>query len=38
VRPLADAKAALGEEAFDVAWALGEGMAPEEMVAFAQPR
>jgi non-specific serine/threonine protein kinase len=31
----AEAKAALGEEAFAAAWARGEAMTPEEMVAFA---
>jgi predicted ATPase/class 3 adenylate cyclase len=35
-RALADAKAALGEEAFAAAWARGEAMALEDIVAFAQ--
>jgi hypothetical protein len=33
-RAVADAKAALGEEAFAAAWARGEAMTPEEIVAF----
>jgi hypothetical protein len=34
---VADARAALGERAFAAAWARGEAMTPEEMVAFATP-
>ena len=35
---LADAKAALGEEAFAAAWARGEAMTPEDIVAFCTAR
>jgi hypothetical protein len=34
-RTVAESKAALGEEAFAAAWARGEAMTPEEIVAFA---
>jgi predicted ATPase len=34
---VAEAKAALGEDAFGAAWARGEAMAPEEIVAFTMP-
>ena len=34
---VAEAKAALGEDAFGAAWARGEAMTPEEIVAFAMP-
>jgi hypothetical protein len=34
-RAVAEAKAALGEEAFAAAWARGEAMTPEEIVVFA---
>jgi hypothetical protein len=33
-RAVADAKAALGEEAFSSAWARGDGMTPDEIVQF----
>jgi predicted ATPase/class 3 adenylate cyclase len=33
---VAEAKAALGEDAFAAAWARGEAMTPDEIVAFAQ--
>jgi hypothetical protein len=33
-RALADAKAALGEEAFTAAWARGGAMTAEEIIAF----
>ena len=33
-RALSDARASLGEEAFDAAWARGKAMTPEEIVAF----
>ena len=33
---VAAAKAALGDDAFDAAWVRGEGMTPEEIVAFAE--
>jgi tetratricopeptide (TPR) repeat protein len=36
-RAVADAKAALGEEAFAAARARGEGMTPEEIIAFTMP-
>jgi hypothetical protein len=32
---VADAKAALGEDAFAAAWARGQAMTPEEIVEFA---
>ncbi len=32
-----EAKAALGEDAFAAAWSRGEGMTPEEIVAFTMP-
>ena len=35
-RAVADAKAALGEQAFAEAWARGEAMTTDEIVAFAQ--
>jgi predicted ATPase len=35
-RAVADAKAALGDDAFAAAWARGEAMTPDEIVAFAQ--
>ena len=37
-RAAADAKAALGDEAFRAAWACGESMTAAEIVAFAQAR
>jgi predicted ATPase len=36
-RAVADARAALGEEAFSEAWARGEAMTPEELAAFTMP-
>ena len=36
-RAVAAAKATLGDDAFDAAWLRGEGMTPEEIVAFAEP-
>ena len=36
-RAVAAAKAALGEDAFAAAWARGEAMTPEEIVAFTMP-
>ncbi len=33
-RAVADAKAALGDEAFSAAWARGDGMTPDEIVQF----
>ena len=35
-RAVAAAKAALSDDAFDAAWVRGEGMTPEEIVAFAE--
>ena len=35
-RAIADAKSALGNEAFAAAWARGEAMTPDEIVTFAQ--
>ena len=36
-RAVADAQAALGEEAFAEAWARGEAMTTEEILAFTMP-
>lgn len=33
-RAIADARAALGEEAFAAAWARGRAMSPEEIIEF----
>lgn len=35
---VSDAKASLGEEVFAAAWARGEGMTPEEILALALPK